>query len=148
MKPIGPAEWRLAAIMCGALLLWMFDFLHHVSPGWIALGAAFLCLLPRLGVLAPGDFAAKNQFHAFVHNRGDSRNRGSHRLQRCWGVSRTSHARRGGSDPGRTGENTDFPGDDVCGRWFGLNGGGHSCRDDPFGSGRFRSHRHVTGMSY
>ena len=62
MKPIGPAEWRLAAIMCGALLLWMFDFLHHVSPGWIALGAAFLCLLPRLGVLAPGDFAAKINF--------------------------------------------------------------------------------------
>jgi len=62
MKPLGHAELRLAVILCGALLLWMFDFLHHVSPGWIALGAAFLCLLPRLGVLAPGDFAAKVNF--------------------------------------------------------------------------------------
>lgn len=61
-KPLSIAEWRLAAILGGALLLWMFDFLHHISPGWIALGAAFLCLLPRTGVLAPSDFATKLNF--------------------------------------------------------------------------------------
>lgn len=61
-RPLSVEEWRLAAILCGALLLWMLDFLHHVSPGWIALGAAVLCLLPQYGVLAPSDFATKINF--------------------------------------------------------------------------------------
>ncbi len=60
--PLGHAEWRLAAIVSAALLLWIFDFLHHVSPGWIALGAAFLCLMPGAGVLPPGAFATRINF--------------------------------------------------------------------------------------
>ena len=58
----GNAEWRLAAIVGAALLLWIFDFLHHVSPGWVALGAALLCLTPGVGVLPATAFAAKIDF--------------------------------------------------------------------------------------
>ena len=61
-RPLGSAEWRLAMIVGAALLLWIFDFLHHVSPGWIALGAALLCLMPGVGVLPPGAFATKINF--------------------------------------------------------------------------------------
>ena len=60
--PFQSAELRLAGILLGALILWVLDFLHHISPGWIALGAAFLCLMPRYGVLAPNAFATQINF--------------------------------------------------------------------------------------
>lgn len=47
-------ERRLMLILAAALALWVTDFLHHISPAWVAMGAAVLILLPRLGVLAPG----------------------------------------------------------------------------------------------
>lgn len=39
-------EKRLAVILAAALTLWATDSLHHVSPAWIAVGAAVLCVLP------------------------------------------------------------------------------------------------------
>jgi di/tricarboxylate transporter len=41
----------LAAVLLVALGFWITDFLHGISPAWVALGAAVYCLLPRLGVL-------------------------------------------------------------------------------------------------
>jgi len=38
-------------ILLSALALWATDFLHHINPGWVALGAGIACLLPRVGVL-------------------------------------------------------------------------------------------------
>jgi di/tricarboxylate transporter len=32
---------------------WITDFLHHISPAWIALSAGVICLLPMVG-LVPG----------------------------------------------------------------------------------------------
>ncbi len=61
-QPFRITELRLAGILAGALFLWMLDFVHHISPGWIALGAAFLCLMPRYGVLPPTAFATKINF--------------------------------------------------------------------------------------
>ena len=46
-------EQRLLIILSIALILWMTDSLHGVSPAWISLGAAILCLLPRVGMLSP-----------------------------------------------------------------------------------------------
>ena len=45
-------EWRLAAILLAALLLWATDFLHGIRAGWVALAAAVVCLLPRIGMLS------------------------------------------------------------------------------------------------
>jgi di/tricarboxylate transporter len=45
------AEWRLMAILAAALALWVTDVLHGVSPGWVALGAALLCITPGLGIV-------------------------------------------------------------------------------------------------
>lgn len=48
--PATPAERRLMAVLTVAVGLWATDFLHHVSPAWISLGAAVLCLWPPLGL--------------------------------------------------------------------------------------------------
>lgn len=37
---------RLVAVMAVTLALWMSDFLHHVSPAWIGLAAAIVCMMP------------------------------------------------------------------------------------------------------
>jgi di/tricarboxylate transporter len=47
---------RLALLLTGALALWLTDTLHHVSPAWVALGAALLCLLPGVGLLPTAEF--------------------------------------------------------------------------------------------
>jgi anion transporter len=51
VRPMSAEERRLATILLSALALWATDFVHHVHPGWIALAAALLCLLPRVGVI-------------------------------------------------------------------------------------------------
>jgi di/tricarboxylate transporter len=47
------AEWRLMLILALALSLWMTDVLHGISPGWVALGAALLCVAPGIGIVSP-----------------------------------------------------------------------------------------------
>ena len=42
---------RLLFILLIALAFWMTDFLHHISPAWIALAASVVLLLPRVGLL-------------------------------------------------------------------------------------------------
>lgn len=46
-------EVRLLIYLLAALGLWITDFVHGVSPAWVALAAALLCLLPRVGVVPP-----------------------------------------------------------------------------------------------
>jgi di/tricarboxylate transporter len=58
--PWSAEERRLAVILVATLLLWTTDSLHHISPAWIGLGAAVLCIAPRIGVLPPDAFNAVN----------------------------------------------------------------------------------------
>jgi di/tricarboxylate transporter len=51
LPPMSPVEWRMAVILGSALALWATDFVHHIRPGWIGLGAGLACLLPRLGII-------------------------------------------------------------------------------------------------
>ncbi len=53
-----PANWsaderRLLTILLAALALWITDSLHGLSPAWVALAAALLCITPRVGMLSP-----------------------------------------------------------------------------------------------
>lgn len=52
-QPWSAAEKRLGLILAIALALWFTDKLHGVAPAWVALGAAILCMLPRVGMLSP-----------------------------------------------------------------------------------------------
>lgn len=56
--PISPAEKRLAILLLITLGLWITDSLHGVSPAWVGLAAACVCLLPRIGFLSGEQFAA------------------------------------------------------------------------------------------
>ena len=54
------AERRLLFVLGATVALWATDFAHGISPAWIALGAAILCLLPRWGVVPPTALASVN----------------------------------------------------------------------------------------
>jgi len=46
-------ERNLLFILVATLGLWVTDTLHGISPAWIAMGAALVCLVPRAGSLPP-----------------------------------------------------------------------------------------------
>ncbi len=46
-------EVRLLLIVAVALVLWITDTLHGISPAWVSLGAALVCVAPRIGMLPP-----------------------------------------------------------------------------------------------
>lgn len=46
---------RLAMILSVALVAWATDFMHGVPPGFVAMGAAFCCLFPGIGVVRLGE---------------------------------------------------------------------------------------------
>jgi di/tricarboxylate transporter len=58
--PLTVAEWRLTIILAATLGLWVTDAWHGLSPAWIGLAAAVLCLLPRIGFLPPEAFGQLN----------------------------------------------------------------------------------------
>jgi len=47
---LSPAARRLAMLLAITVLLWVTDFVHHIKPGWIALAAGLICLVPGLGL--------------------------------------------------------------------------------------------------
>ncbi|WP_072385307.1 SLC13 family permease [Hyphomicrobium sp. CS1BSMeth3] len=47
---LSPAARRLAVLLSITVLLWMLDFVHHIKPGWIALAAGLVCLIPGLAL--------------------------------------------------------------------------------------------------
>jgi anion transporter len=49
--PMSPEERRLTTILIAALAFWATDFMHGIQPGWIALTAAIVALMPGLGVM-------------------------------------------------------------------------------------------------
>jgi di/tricarboxylate transporter len=53
-------ERRLAIVLALALEFWATDFAHHMSPAWVGLAAAMLCLFPPLGIMPQKAFADMN----------------------------------------------------------------------------------------
>ena len=62
---LSPLEKRAAILMAAAILLWLTDFLHHISPAVIAMGAGLFALLPRVGVLGIEDLRRLNYLPVF-----------------------------------------------------------------------------------
>lgn len=51
-----PHARHLTVVLCIALTLWMTDVFHGIAPAWIALGAAFYCLIPGVGLVPERPF--------------------------------------------------------------------------------------------
>lgn len=60
-------ERRLAVILGLALLLWASDWLHGISPGWVALLAGLLCLVPGIGMVDRATFERRINFSSFFY---------------------------------------------------------------------------------
>lgn len=69
-EPLRPEEKRLVVLLVATLALWMTDTLHGVSPAWIGLAAACVCLLPRVGFLNGEEFAAGVNVRTCIHVAG------------------------------------------------------------------------------
>lgn len=70
-----PAQWSapertMAFILAAALLLWMTDFLHGISPAWIALAAAVVCMLPTIGLFPAESFNRDLSYSSIFHAAG------------------------------------------------------------------------------
>ena len=52
-------ERLLLVILLSLLGLWATDSLHGISPAWVGLAGAVICLLPRLGLVEARDFAER-----------------------------------------------------------------------------------------
>ncbi|NQV59230.1 MAG: anion permease [Alphaproteobacteria bacterium] len=63
-------ERLMALMLLLALALWMTDFLHHISPAWIALGAASIIVLPFVGIVSPQAFDEKVRFGSLFYVAG------------------------------------------------------------------------------
>ena len=55
--PLTHNEKLVGIIVCLLLALWALDFVHHVSPAWIALAGAIVLLLPQLRIIDRESFA-------------------------------------------------------------------------------------------
>ncbi len=54
--PMTATQRLLAFTLIVALGFWVTDFIHFISPAWISLAAAFLCLIPATRLLPAGAF--------------------------------------------------------------------------------------------
>ena len=67
-RAIGPwsaAEMKAALLLTATIGLWVTDFLHHIPPPMIGLGAGLLAVLPRIGVLDSDDVRKINYLPIF-----------------------------------------------------------------------------------
>lgn len=55
-RPLSAAEKRLILILTITILLWLTDAWHGISPAWVGLTSACVCLLPRWGFVQGEEF--------------------------------------------------------------------------------------------
>jgi anion transporter len=65
LGPISAMEIKAAALLGSATLLWMTDFIHHISSAKIGLGIGLAALLPYVGLLRVDDLKKVNFLPVF-----------------------------------------------------------------------------------
>ena len=60
-------EWRLAVILLVALAFWATDVVHGIRPGWIALAAGLIVIMPGVGVMPVSTFNDTIKFGPFFY---------------------------------------------------------------------------------
>lgn len=70
VRPMSRDEGRLALVLALALGLWVSDFLHHISPAWIGLAAALVCLVPGMGLVPAKAFNEQINYGSLFYVAG------------------------------------------------------------------------------
>lgn len=60
----------LLGLLAVTLVLWMTDSIHGVSPGWVSLFAAIICLLPGVNLLGEREFETRVSLAALIYTAG------------------------------------------------------------------------------
>lgn len=68
--PMTPAERKMLLLVACCLVMWSTDFLHHISPAWISMAAAVVCLWPGSGLSAPKTFTQEINYGALFFVAG------------------------------------------------------------------------------
>ncbi len=63
-------ELILSLVVAGMLGLWVTDFLHHISPAWVALGGALILLMPGIDIVDKKAFNQKVNWGAIIFVAG------------------------------------------------------------------------------
>ncbi|HEY4134788.1 MAG TPA: SLC13 family permease [Alphaproteobacteria bacterium] len=70
VRPLSPEARRLALLLALSLVLFATDSIHGISPAWITLGAAILCILPPWGMIAPKTVSEKSSLITLLYIAG------------------------------------------------------------------------------
>lgn len=65
-----PEERRLAVVLIATVVLWATDFLHGLSPAWVALGAGIACLMPPVSLIQPDRIGEAVQLRPLLYVGG------------------------------------------------------------------------------
>ena len=65
MGPWSVREKKSALLLGVAVVLWLTDFIHHISPAVIGMGVGLFALLPRVGILQAEDLRKLNYMPVF-----------------------------------------------------------------------------------
>lgn len=69
-EALSSQEKVLAMVLMVLLLLWATDFLHHVSPAWVALAGAVFLLLPGISIVTGEMFNRKMNWASLIFVAG------------------------------------------------------------------------------
>lgn len=64
------SEKILSLVLLVMLVLWVSDFLHHISPAWVAMAGACVVLLPAVNIVNPQLFQQKVNFGSLFYIAG------------------------------------------------------------------------------
>jgi di/tricarboxylate transporter len=69
-EPLSENAKKLSLVLVLLLVLWMTDFVHHISPAWVALAGALFLLLPGIGMVGGRDFNEKINYRSLFFVAG------------------------------------------------------------------------------
>lgn len=69
-QPFSRDERYLAVLLALALALFATDFLHHVSPAWVALATGLLCLTPPINLISAKNFSERGNLVTLIYIAG------------------------------------------------------------------------------
>ena len=70
VAPFSRHERVLTVILSLTLLLWGTDFIHGISPAWVALAAGLVCMLPFVGIFQGRDAGQTVNYSPFFYVAG------------------------------------------------------------------------------